>query len=186
VYGSRNIELLKDNLSLAGYDFDVEEINISPLPSALNYGLKQSINYDAIMFLANDIKEPDNWLRLRAEDLKDNTGIVSIYPGELPVPTDWDLVGNYLISSKLIEAIGFFTHSFGDYGPIDLDYCHRARAAGFILKYVPNIKANHYDWNNDTAYGYSKNELVSKSWQQHCEDVSAYSSGIKSFKIDAA
>lgn len=183
-YGNKRQELLTKNLLCAGYDYDYRYIEISPLHSALNFGLLQLNDYDAIMFLANDIEEPNDWLKLRVEKMESDKsiGIVSIYPSLPPIPHGADLIGNYLISSKLITEIGYFSEAYGDYGPIDLDYCNRARLAGFKTEYVDGVTAEHKDWNTDMAYGYSKKEHVDKVWPQYNNDIANYNSGLKSIK----
>lgn len=182
VYGSRNEELLTKNLLNAGYEYDFEELDYSPLAHALNIGLSKGLDYDAVLFLANDIEEPKDWLKKRVEHLQNfpEIGIVSIYPYNEVIPHGMDLIGNYLIRTDLVKTIGFFTESFGLYGPIDLDYCQRARVAGFKTDYLTGITAEHKQWNGDTVYGFSKKQMVDRVWQKHYEDVVGYMSGTRS------
>jgi hypothetical protein len=187
-YGEKmNGDLLTKSVTLSGYpSVEFQSLSLSPLAKALNTGLKEfQKGYDFIGFLANDIEEPQNWLLKRINHLKENIscGIVSIYPGE-NIPTGSpDIIGNYLIRKELFEKIGYFTEDFKDYGPIDLDYCTRARVSGFSTDYIQNEKAVHFDSGEDMVYGFSKKEAVKESWPIHVKNVIDYHGGKNPIKI---
>jgi hypothetical protein len=178
--GNGRYDILAKNIISAGYDIsNIEIVNVSPLSRALNYGLKDFETYDAVGFLANDIIEPDNWLLKKSELIfKHKVSIASSFPSE-PIPYgDHDLIGNYLISKEAINKLGHFNEEYFNYGPIDLDYCNRARHLELSLKYI-DTSSTHIEGNNsDLRYGFSKSEAVLKSWPLYLDNLSKYNSGI--------
>ena len=184
------IKVFDHNLTVAGEQHEVQWqfINKSPLAAALNNGLTHFYlhrDVDAIGFLANDIEEPAGWLDIKANHLEafPSVGVVSIYPYHQTIPHGMDLIGNYLIRRELFEKIGFFTEQFGEYGPLDLDYCQRARIAGYKTEYITGVTAEHKEFNHDTVYGFSKKEKVNEVWDQHYKDVVDYHNGRKPIRI---
>jgi GT2 family glycosyltransferase len=162
----------------------------------INRGIAQPFNhlmdmafrsggYDAVVFMANDIKEPKNWLAERVKYLKaiPNSGMVSVacskhdyrpksinglmlYPGHV--------IGQFMISRQVFDKVGYFREDFGHYGPIDNDYNVRCDRLGFTSYYLPDLKAIHLDDKDDQKYGYSKKEKVKETWQQFTQDVQRY------------
>lgn len=141
--------------------------------------------YDAVMFMANDIKEPKNWLLERIKHLEAirDSGMVSvaladhnyrpvirnglrIYPGHV--------IGQFIISRECFEKVGYFREDFGHYGPIDNDYNTRCDQLGFVSYYLPNMRGVHLDDKDDRKYGYSKKEKVKETWQQFTQDIQRY------------
>lgn len=59
-----------------------------------------------------------------------------------PVEVEAVVGGAMLISKKVIEAIGLFDERYFMYFE-DLDYCRRARKAGFKIYYLPSAKILH-------------------------------------------
>lgn len=141
--------------------------------------------YDAFVFMANDILEPDNWLRDRVNYMKmiPNSGMVSIAVGEHGYPSRMDngmiihpghVIGQFMISREVFDTVGYLREDFGLYGPIDNDYNIRCERMGYINYYLPGVKAIHLDDNDDTKYGYSKSEQVSRTWPEFVNTLSRY------------
>jgi GT2 family glycosyltransferase len=162
IYGKRNYKPVFDyNMSTAGYRItEVTLLNIKGIAFAMNEGLRLAKGYDAVMFLSNDIKEPQGWLseRIRIFNEYPDAGIVSI-PFDRPretVSREY-AYGNWLIHRKLIDKIGGFNEKlFPVYGPIDTEYLHRTHLVGLASYFVPNKKTTHIGENQDCIYGYSK------------------------------
>ena len=136
IYGNRPIDTILYNLENAGHSFYVKFINKEGIANALNEGLIDYHNYDAIAFIANDIKEPEGWLAKKIEALQTyhKAGIVaSSLDNNRFEANNEHVISNWLISKELIDAIGNFNDEFYPYGAIDLDYCERAWLAGSIV-----------------------------------------------------
>lgn len=144
-----------------------------------------SLGYDAVMFMANDIKEPDKWLAKRIAYLTTipESGMVSVALGnhqcrrrmlhKLPVDAG-HVIGQFMISFEAFQKVGYFREDFGLYGPIDNDYNIRCERLGLVNYYIPGIKGEHLDDKDDKKYGYSKSEQVKKTWEQFTGDLSRY------------
>lgn len=186
-YENRNSETLSNNLERVGENVNYVKflINEVGIANAINKGLRL-INFDIIDYvtiMGNDIIEPDNWLQIRNEFMQDKSiGICSIPLNGFNVDS-LDLIGNFTISKEAIKRLGAFNEELDPYGAIDLDYCTRCRASGLHTKFIPSIKAIHLEQNGIDAYNYNKMDLVKKTWDLHMQNVSDYSSGIKSFYI---
>lgn len=123
---------------------------------------------DYCLILANDIQEPANAIQLRLNAIKNTDGKVGI----VTIPCDrqtkresiW-LASNFMISRELFENIGYFTIEYDEngYGPVDLQYCTRSYLAGFKNINVLGSRSVHLD-NGDKAYGYSKREVLNKTY----------------------
>ncbi len=192
-------EVWAKNSALAHYPFDIiyvsngykGKIDIEPVKMFLhdeNIGIAKGVNpafrwayankYDYVCTMADDILEPEFWLMDRIEQVAERykAGIVAISPEyEYPTPIETEVIGNPLISWAVMDKIGFWNEGFGMYGPIDLDYNARARAAGFKVMYAAGL-AHHL--NTPADYGYSKQTLVNQGWGQHVVDVGKYAKGI--------
>lgn len=187
-YGNRPHDILLSNLQRAGMSFEVTFVNMEGIANAMNEGLERGKDFDAIAYLANDIVEPDNWLKLKVEGLQTypDAGIVSTsVQGMRHNIQNECIIGNWLVSSDLIKNIGYFNESMFPYGPIDLDYCQRAWVAGFKTYYVPACVALHSNPHAvGNEYGWDKSELVRKYWPQHVEDIRGYQNGTKNVKYE--
>jgi len=189
IYGSRSLETLEETLKRSGYSADVILINQEGIANAMNMGLDvfREGNYDAIAYLANDILEPDNWLlsKIEALQLYHKAGIVaSSLDFERKEIVNEHIISNWLISKAVIDAIGEFNESMFPYGPIDLDYVERAWCAGFKTYYVKNCLAIHNGSHAEgNEYGWNKQELVNKFWQQHQYDIVGYRNGSKAIQL---
>jgi len=185
-YQNDSVKTLGQNLINAGIDIEqliiVKEKGIS---NAINVGLNKIdfSNIQYVTILANDIFEPDNWLAIRNEFLKDESiGICSI-PLDGFSGDSLDLIGNFTITKEAIKRVGAFNQELDPYGAIDLDYCTRVRAAGLHTKFVPSTKAIHLEQNGSDKYGYNKMDLVKKTWDLHNQNVSAYTDNTKAYYI---
>lgn len=172
-YGNRPVDILNGNLIRAGYDYIHEQVCTEGIANALNDGIDLMKEYDAdaVAFLANDIREPDNWLALKVAALQSypNAGIVaSSIHAPVDVVRNEMIISNWLISRDVVESIGYFQESMFPYGPIDLDYCDRCLAAGFNTYYVIGCHAVHEGGHaTGDEYGYSKEAMVQKYWPEY-------------------
>ena len=167
-FGNRPDNIIKENLSRGGYYNEFIIINKEGIANALNDGIDYMLenNYDAVAFLANDIIEPQDWLKKKVEALQTypNAGVVSssIHEVEKQIRSQL-IISNYLISRSTVEKIGYFQESMFPYGPIDLDYCQRCAAAGIGTYYVIDCLAIHEAAHaTGTEYGWDKGRLVSE------------------------
>jgi len=149
------------------------------------------MGYDYIMTMANDIIEPDNWLvnRIEAAEKVDNTGVVAIpCNGAHRYPTDeingvkieqGQVIGNYLITRKAIDTVGYWNTRYGIYGPIDLDYCDRLRKAGLRTYYITGYDSHHIGvWKEDAdEYQTAKKKSLNASWQKYTYAKERYARG---------
>jgi GT2 family glycosyltransferase len=151
---------------------------------------------DYVVTMSNDMLEQEGWIvqmALAAMQLQ-KVGIVSIPPTDPTVTRyerkeengftieEGDLIGNFLITRALWEKIGGFSEEYGNYGPIDIDYCMRARIAGFRTIYLSNFKTNHLGYNQDPSYKKPKMELLAKAWPKFWANCAGYRSGRKNIK----
>lgn len=185
-YGNRPHDILHSNLQRAGMLFEVTFVCEEGIANAMNEGLLRGEDYDAIAYLANDIVEPDNWLKLKVEAMQTvpNAGIVATpVDGMRHHIQTQHIIGNWLVNMDVVKNIGIFNESMFPYGPIDLDYCERAILAGFATFYTPNVVALHSSPHAvGNEYGWDKSELVRKYWPQHLADVAGYQNGTKNLK----
>ena len=181
----RNPEGLIRNLSKISQDYEAVIISQYGIAAAINRGFRMlGMGYETYTILGNDIEEPEDWLTGRINALKVGYGIVS-YPFEAVTNfVNTDIIGNYTISQELLLSIGGMNTAFDPYGAIDLDYCHRARAAGFHTSYIPGAVAVHKGQHGTGGdYGFNKAEMVQKTWNQHVESIDKYKNGQLSIKI---
>jgi hypothetical protein len=167
-YQSRGADVIYDNIRRAGETIDkIVWVDQEGISAAINLGLAQTYpDYDVYTIMANDIVEPDYWLSARTQALAGNIAMVSIKLDQEPDHFQIEeIIANYSIRKEVIDAIGGFNTVYDPYGPIDLDYCHRARAAGFLMSYIPGFMSKHKETaDRDTTYGYSKQEKVKEKW----------------------
>jgi GT2 family glycosyltransferase len=178
------------NLTIAGYPFTSTEVNREGIANALNDGIDFMMegDYDAVAFMANDIIEPKNWLadKVHALETYPGAGIVASSVNELVNEVKTQLIiGNWLISRRTVDRIGYFNESMFPYGPIDLDYCDRCSKAGIGTYYVMNCMSEHPDDKTSrTKYGYDKQEVVDKFYPKFMQDSEAYRHGSLSVRRD--
>lgn len=187
IFGNRPLDTLLYNLENAGHPFHVKFINKEGIANALNDGLINYQNYDGIAFLANDIKEPEEWLSKKIEALEtyNNAGIVasSLDCNRWEANNEF-IISNWLIRKEVIDAIGKFNEEFYPYGAIDLDYCERTWLAGFNTYYVKNCLAFHNGSHaSGNEYGWNKSQLVSDYQSTYDRNIEHYKNGTKSIKL---
>ena len=189
VYGNRPLDILEENIKNAGYAADYVLINREGIANALNEAIDIAgvDGYDAIAYLANDIKEPENWLAKKVAALQTypKAGIVASSLDNVRHTIQSEhIISNWLLSMEVVNTIGIFNEQMFPYGPIDLDYCERANLAGFYTYYVMDCMAEHIGSHaTGNEYGWDKGELVNKYWQMHVDDITAYRNGSKNLKI---
>ena len=189
IYGNKPLDVIYSNVARAGYPLHHTTVCTEGIANALNDGIDLMLagDYTAVAFLSNDITEPDNWLRDKVTALTTypGAGIVasSIHEVETVIQSQL-IIGNWLISRRTIERVGYFNESMFPYGPVDLDYCERCKAAQISTYYVLNCKADHpHEHASGNEYGYDKNEMVAKYWQQFNQDARAYQDGTLGYHI---
>ena len=188
-YGKRPRNIIVDNCTKTGYRAETIFINTEGIANAMNEAIDiaGADGYDAIAYLANDIVEPEDWLakKLYALEFYPNAGIVASSLDRVRRGVNSQhIIGNWLLSMKVVEQIGIFNESMFPYGPIDLDYCERANIAGFNTYYVMDCLAEHIGGHaSGDEYGYNKAELLQKNWSKHEADIRGYRDGSKNIKI---
>jgi GT2 family glycosyltransferase len=166
--------------------------------SSTNKGISEPLNVmmdaafkagaEMVCTMANDILEPHNAWAKRLEAAKETgAGVVSIplaganrYPQKEKNGIRYesgDIIGNFGITRQLYESIGGFYEGYGIYGPIDLDYCARARAAGFDTIYISNLYAEHLGVNNPKDYQQKKEASLKKAWPLYNYRLGLYRQG---------
>lgn len=166
-YGSGQFEeeVMNHNFMNAGYPFYPLEINRKGIANAINTGYEVAFNKlgaDYAITMANDILEPEGWLKKRIEQIEGKTQYISIPTGKARTHhTNEVVIGNTLITKQIFSSIGYHDTYYDKkgYGPIDIEYHARVIKAGFKSAYVLNETAKHLD-NGDKAYGFSKKEIV--------------------------
>ena len=138
--------------------------------------------------MGSDIIEPPSFVHMREAvfNLHKNVGVVATPPqNEKPTYKDTDRleldicqpIGNHTYSRELWEAIGYLREDYGIYGPLDLDYCDRAKAAGFLSVQITNWPSWHIGTNNPPDYEAAKQESLKISWKQYLSKRKAYAKG---------
>jgi hypothetical protein len=185
-YKNYSVKTLGINLMNAG--IDIEQIVIvkeKGIANAINIGLNK-IDFSHIQYvtlLANDILEPDNWLKIRNIFMQDKSVGICAIPLVGGFNDTTDIIGNFTISKEVIQNVGAFNTALDPYGAIDLDYCTRVRAAGLYTKYIRTDYATHIEQNGLDAYGYTKSDLVKSTWDLHTSNVANYSNGSKTYYL---
>lgn len=187
-YGNKPRDIIEKNIANAGYPTKYIEVCTYGVANALNEGLAHITNEDAFAFMANDITEPNNWLHKKVEALTTypNAGIVasSIDYARTEIMNE-TIISNWLISKKVIDAIGQFNESMFPYGPIDLDYVERTWLAGFNTYFVKNCLASHPGAHaTGIEYGFDKAKMVKDMWPKYLEDLKMYKNGTKNVFIN--
>jgi GT2 family glycosyltransferase len=187
VYGNRPLDIIYNNLKNAGMQFDFKFINTEGISNAMNEGLDYVFEYDAIAYLANDIEEPIDWLKKKADALQSypEAGIVasSLDNHKTHIESEF-IISNWLIKKEVVDSIGLFNEEYFPYGAIDLEYCQRTWLAGFKTYYVMSCKANHIGSHaSGNEYGYSKEEMVNKYWAKYVNEIEEYRNKTKDIKI---
>lgn len=155
---------------------------------AMNIGIKKTRN-DLILCLDDDVEVTYNWLEGLLKYIRNrNTGIVGckiVYPdgrihaaeyrikprmvvgwgerdiGQKEYVREVDgLIGPcWLMKREVVKRIGFFDERFYPCQHEDLDFCIRARLAGFKIIYNGKVKVIHHNLYRDAG-------LADKNWQK--------------------
>ena len=164
----------------------IERFGIS---AAINEGLKywfEDNNAEAVYICANDIEMPAGYRERINEALQaiPETGIIAVHCVEslpakqivngLKIHPAWGVFGNYLLTRKAFDVVGYWNTDHDPYGMNDSDYCYRLHKAGFLNYYLHGLQANHLgnDVGEKTDYRLMKDKGLSKAgetfakWQQ--------------------
>lgn len=189
-YGGKPLTTIYENILKTGYPAEYIDVCTDGIARALNDGIDAMKlgGFDSVGFMANDIIEPENWLKRKVDGLLffQNAGIVStpIHQVETQMLSQ-HIIGNWLIGKEVIEKIGYFNEEFHPYGPIDLDYCDRANVAGFGTYYVKGCIALHpHSHAEGNEYGYDKKAMVDKYWPEYVDNQFKYKNGLKPIYLD--
>lgn len=184
-----------NNLNNAGYPFSIIEVDKKGISAAFNYGLQMSKEFDAVVFMANDILMPDNWLFRMVEAAKaiPNTGTVGIHCVEgisekqetingVNIRRTYTAFGNVLHPMNAVRQIGYYNPDYDPYGMQDADYAYRLNNSGYINYYLDGLKAEHigHDVGNGTEYRKMKDEGLAAAgekwakWTKHYEETKNY------------
>lgn len=156
------------NFNNAGYPFDHVVIDMKGVSAALNAGIRQSLHYDAVVTMANDILMPDGWLSamVQAAEAIPNTGMAGVHTVEAFPPSEiingvrvhpnYTAFGNVLIPISAIRKVGFFNLDFDPYSMNDADYALRLNETGHINYYVNDLHADHIGADTGTGSEYRK------------------------------
>jgi GT2 family glycosyltransferase len=165
-------------------DFDNAGIS-EPLNTMMKIAFEAGADY--VITMGNDILEPEGWIARRVLAALEipQAGVIAIPPKDPSVVryerktlNGWnieegDVIGNFLITKACWEAIGGFSLDYGNYGPIDLDYCLRSRLAGFKTIYLADMEADHICVGQDYPTR-EKTEQLKKAWPKFWANVMAY------------
>lgn len=165
-----------------------------------NKGTAQSLNKmieqnpsDYYVFIGNDIKLPNNWLKQLVECAQaiPESGIIGIdWRGCLKdcekrtingkeIRVNSNIFGTMFFSQTVRTKIGRMCEDYGPYGLWDSDYSLRAGYAGFINYYLPNVTSHHFgsDVGEKTPYRIMKDESLSKAKPKFSENWEKYKEG---------
>jgi GT2 family glycosyltransferase len=192
-------QVIARNFKNAGYPFDHVIIGMKGISRAINQGIRQSLDYDAVVTMANDILMPDGWLdaMVTAAKFIPNTGMCGIHCVEgdgklteingIKVKTNFTAFGNVLIPMTAINAIGYFNEDYDPYGQNDADYAYRLNAKGFVNYYLDGKKSEHigHDVGQPTDYRRMKDEGLNQSgakwsyWTNYYDTTGDYTINFK-------
>ena len=192
-------QVRRHNFANAGHEFTLIDVDMKGIASAINHGIRQSLEADAVVTMANDILMPDCWLdaMVTAAKIIPNTGMCGIHcvEGEgklteingVKVKQNFTAFGNVLIPMTAINAVGYFNTDFDPYGQQDADYAYRLNAKGFINYYLDGKKSEHigHDVGQPTEYRRMKDEGLNQSgakwdyWTNHYNTTGNYTIDFK-------
>ncbi len=187
------------NFNNACHPFDHVIIDMKGIANAINHGIAQSLHYDAIVTMANDILMPNGWLNamVRAASLIPNTGMCGVHCVEgkgiediingVKIHKSFTAFGNVLIPMAAINKIGYFNTDYDPYGMQDADYAYRLNKSGFINYYLDGLKSEHigHDVGQQSEYRKMKDDGLNVAgekwgkWTAHYESTGDYTIDFK-------
>ena len=127
--------------------------------------------YGAFVIMGNDILMPYDWLLNMVSNTHALSGMVA-YPDTIRCNISYEMVvGNFLITRRVVDKVGAFDERFDPYGAIDLDYNKRCTEKGFQNYYLPGGVFKHIHLHDGTElYGYDKATKVNETWAIHRDE----------------
>jgi GT2 family glycosyltransferase len=127
--------------------------------------------YGAFVIMGNDIVMPDNWLLNMVSNTHALSGMVAYPEAERPAISHEMVIGNFMISRRVVDKVGAFDERFDPYGAIDLDYNKRCTEKGFQNYYLPGGVFKHVHLHDGVdLYGFDKTEKVNETWSLHRDE----------------
>lgn len=87
--------------------------------------------------------------------------------GTQPVDVDYAVSAFWMLPHGLTERVGLLDENIF-YAPEDVDYCLRAKLAGYRVVYVPGVVATHH------AQEISRRKLLGKSFREHLKGLTYF------------
>lgn len=163
-----------------------------------NKGTTQSLNNmirkapaDAYVFIGNDIRMPNGWLRElvgAAKTIPDN-GVIGIdwrqiqYEKEvvngLTIQKSTNIFGTMFHTQRTRDIVGEFCEEYGPYGLWDSDYALRCHYAGLRNFYLNDLKTEHMggDVGQDTPYRKMKDASLQAARPTFDKNLNEYKNG---------
>ena len=87
--------------------------------------------------------------------------------GTQPVDVDYAVSAFWMLPRRLTDRVGLLDENIF-YAPEDVDYCLRAKLAGYRVVYVPGVVATHH------AQEISRRKLLGKSFREHLKGLAYF------------
>jgi O-antigen biosynthesis protein len=163
-----------------------------------NAGTAQSLNKmiklepaDAYVFIGNDIRLPQDWLRTMVNYYKSipDTGVMGIdwrglaYDKEIvngkQILKTSRVFGTMFVPQTAIDLVGDFCEDYGTYGLWDSDWSIRCTKAGLRIYYVDGMRSEHMgnDVGEDSEYRKMKDASLERAEPIFRENVKQYEAG---------
>jgi GT2 family glycosyltransferase len=127
--------------------------------------------YGAFVMMGNDILMPDGWLYSMISNCHSLSGMIAFPDTPKANISNEMVIGNFLISRRVVDKVGAFDERFDPYGAIDLDYNRRCTEKGFQNYYLPGGIFKHIHEHDGLAlYGYDKKTKVDETWHIHRDE----------------
>jgi hypothetical protein len=143
------------------------------IAKASNEALRRAYQegYGAFVMMGNDILMPNDWLLNMVSNAHALSGMIA-YPDIARAAISHEMViGNFMITRRVVDKVGAFDERFDPYGAIDLDYNRRCNESGFINYYLPNGVFKHiHEHDGRELYGYDKAAKVAETWAIHRDE----------------
>lgn len=146
---------------------------------ARNVGLRNAAG-DPIVFLDNDVEPHTGWLKSMIDEMRRSgvdilAALLSHDDWKLDwkrspdglIDVDWAATACLVMTRRVFDAVGYFDEDLS-YSSEDVDYCFRAKLAGFRLAITPKIRVKHRPHSTLT------NEMVKRQLQRFREKWRAF------------